>query len=304
MDSEERLRFRRLRWLTIVGPTGFMMIAESVRYLYLRHQLPPLGVSLIAILVTLIATGVFSRYVFGVVWHMEQERNAYRESVLALSERERLAREMHDGLAQDLATLKLQTYHLQGLIAEPTLNQRAIAAEINDARALIDRCYTDVRQQLYDLRASARLTQGFWKTLASQLRDFERQTSVVVEWADDGEALEPTDPRVAVQLLRIVQEALSNVRRHAHAHHLYVDLRSQQDSLVLSIRDDGLGVGGQWSSDERHYGLVGMQERAKSVGATVHVGSVAGESGTMVQICWPADQGGEVNRKEQASVGG
>ena len=300
--NDGRARFRSLRWLTILGPTAFMVVAEVVRYFYLRRVLPPWQVSLVAVTVTMIAAGVFSTYVFAVVWKMEQERNGYRESMLALHERERLAREMHDGLAQDLAVLKLKVHRLQELFGVDDASD--LATELGETRKIVERCYGEVRHNLYDLRAGHHLTGGLWKAISIQIDDFRRQTGLRVEWIKPPEVREPLDPRVSVQLLRIVQEALANVRKHAKADHVIIEADHHGGDLRLSIRDDGQGLDRATLNDGHHFGLMVMQERAQSVGARVTVTSGANGLGTVVEIAWPAAEGGEAHRKRKASVGG
>ncbi len=233
---------------------------------------------------------------------MEQERNRYRESLLALHERERLGREMHDGLAQDLAALKLKIHRLRALW--PGAEGSEIAGELRETQAIIEDCYGEVRQNLYDLRAGHHLSSGLWKTLAMQIDDFRDQTGLRVEWRIGLELEEPTDPRFAVQVLRIVQEALANIRKHAHATEVTIETRQFGDDLLLSVLDNGQGLIANKMSEGHHFGLLVMQERAQSVGANVSIATGPDGRGTVVEITWAASGGGEAHRKRKASVGG
>ncbi len=299
--DDGRARYHWLRWLTIWGPTGFVTIAETVRFLYLRYVLSPAAVSLVAIGVTLLAAVAFSTYVFSVISRLEQERNRYRESMLALRERERLAREMHDGLAQDLAALNLKLHHLRELATGS--GGTPLAEGVDEAQSVLDHCYREVRQTLYDLRAGNRLSRGFWPALVAQLGEFSRQTGIEVVWSEPPGVKEIADQAVSVQLLRIVQEALANVRKHASARRVTIEWSQDAKTGRLAVRDDGTGFDGAHVVDGQHFGLSMMRERAESVGAEVEVTSTTTE-GTAVEIRWPTAQGGELHRKRKNTVGG
>ncbi len=300
--DDRRARYRWLRWLTIWGPTGFVTVAETVRYLYLRYVLSPAEVSLVAIGVTLLAAVGFSTYVFSVISRLEQERNRYRESMLALRERERLAREMHDGLAQDLAVLNLKVHHLRELAAGRE-GSPPLAESVDETQSVLDHCYREVRQTLYDLRAGNRLSNGFWPALVAQLDEFARQTGIEVIWSEPPGVKEIADQAVSVQLLRIVQEALTNVRKHANARHVIIEWSHDAKSGRLAVRDDGTGLSDAHVADGQHFGLSMMRERAESVGAEVKV-VTAPAQGTVVEIRWPTGEGGELHRKRKNTLSG
>ncbi|MBX5467438.1 MAG: sensor histidine kinase [Firmicutes bacterium] len=281
----ERRRYGRLKWLTTAGPTAFVTVAEVVRFVFLRRWLPPAEVSLVAILVTLVGAAAFSSFVFGIVERMERERTAYKEAMLALKERERLAREMHDGLAQNLAAINLKVHRLSHLLAQRDLE--AMAEELVAVQAAVNLSYTEVRQSLYDLKAGQRLAEGFWTALEKQAEEFHRQTGVAVRVEPLPDRQEPWNEMAAVQMLRIVQECLANVRRHAEAHQVRIWGTIQNGEFRLTVADDGKGFEpGQERDRGHHFGLSIMQERAESVGGRVVVQSTVGK-GTEVTVVIP-----------------
>ncbi|MCL6563227.1 MAG: sensor histidine kinase [Firmicutes bacterium] len=283
--ADERRRYGRLKWLTTVGPTAFVTVAELVRFVYLRRVLPPAEVSLVAILVTLVGAAVFSSFVFGIVERMEKERTAYKDAMLALKERERLAREMHDGLAQNLAAINLKVHRLNKLLHDQ--DYAAIADELVAIQAAVNLSYTEVRQSLYDLKAGQRLAEGFWTALEKQAEEFSRQTGIAVRVEPLPDRQEPWNELAAVQMLRIVQESLANVRRHSEAHQVRIYGRLEGGEFRLSVVDDGKGFDPTQGLDRgHHYGLSIMQERAESVGGRVVVQSQVGK-GTEVTVAIP-----------------
>lgn len=283
---EDRRPYAWLKTLTIVGPTLFVAIGELVREVYLRKHLSHYVVSAIAIATTLVAAVLFSWYMFRTLEALEKERRTYKEALLSLKERERLAREMHDGLSQNLAVLKLEAYKLKSLIQ----GQPELSAELESMDKLINQTYLEVRQTLYDLRASQRLDEGFWPTIDRQLGQFQSQTNieVVVDCPQPRE--EPWGELASVQILRIIQEALTNVRKHAMARTVHLECENQGNATQFTLRDDGCGFETAPSGvSADHYGLLVMRERAESIGGALMVHSQPGQ-GTAISWVVP-DEG-------------
>jgi len=203
------------------------------------------------------------------------------EQQAALAERARLAREIHDGLAQTLSYLKLRTTQLlrhydagQSQDARPELEtlQRLLGEAYVDAREAID--------GLYLTSANAGL-----KTWVEELAaDFEQLSGVPI--MIEGTAVQ-LPPEVKTQLQRIVQEALSNIRKHAGASNVTLAWRVEGDQiLIFSIRDDGRGFETADVPLGVTHGLRIMQERAELLAADLQLTSSPGE-GTEIRVCLP-----------------
>lgn len=296
---EDHLRTVWLKTLTIVGPTLFVAVGEFVREVYLRKHLPHYMVSAIAVATTLVAAVVFSWYMFRALEGLETERRTFKEALLSLKERERLAREMHDGLSQNLSVLKLEAYKLKGLVHE----QPELLETIDSLDKLINQTYLEVRQTLYDLRASQRLDEGFWPTIDRQIQEFRRQTGVEVVVQSSMASQEPWSQLASVQILRIVQEALTNVRKHAGASTVVLTCREAGVGVEFTIHDDGCGFAARPTGSDDRYGLFVMQERAESVGGRLHVESQPGK-GTTVTWVVPREGRRNIGAKGAAHVGG
>jgi signal transduction histidine kinase len=198
-------------------------------------------------------------------------------------ERARVAREIHDTIAQSLTGL-VMTAQRSRSIAErapeslgPTLAlMENLAAEaLAEARTLVA-SYTPVS-----------VSGGLPATLAVLADRFSAETGVAVSVS--GEAPD-VDREAEVVLLRCAQEALANVRKHAHARQVRVSIDATDDGAGLTVTDDGVGVGTQAGNG---YGLAGMAERVRLVGGTVEVGpGVSG--GTTVRVALPRRIGAEV----------
>jgi len=299
---DERNPYLWLKVLTIIGPTAFVAGGEFFRTYYLVSHFSPATVSLFAIGTTLVGAIIFSWYMFRALERLETERRTFKEAVLSLKERERIAREMHDGIAQNLAVLKIEAYKLKDLVKRH--DEAALHQEIDILEILLNQTYLEVRQTLYDLRASQRLDEGFWPTIERQVQEFERRNGVRV-------ILQPLNPPVelwnelaSVQILRIIQEALANVRQHARARRVDVRCLREARTIHFTVQDDGQGfpreeVGTQ--SD--HYGLAVMKERAEAIGGHLQVDSLIGQ-GTTVTLVIPIDGRGMENGKGKTHVSG
>lgn len=208
-----------------------------------------------------------------------------RETAVA-EERSFIARELHDSIAQSMAFLKIQLGLLRRDIKSgPSASIDKTLAEID---AGLHESLGDVRELLVHFRTRTN-HEDIVPALKTTLQKFEHQTGLTTHLDVEGDGL-PLPADVQVQVLHVVQEALSNVRKHAQARQVWLDVQ-QSPAWRVEVRDDGLGFdAGQASPNETHVGLRIMQERAQNIGATVEVASVPG-SGTCVVLRLPARVG-------------
>lgn len=215
-----------------------------------------------------------------------------------LEERERLARELHDGLAQMLAYVNAQTLAIRTLVGDGRAD--AAARELAEMERSVRGAYADVRAAILGLRlGSAGLLAG----VREYVRHFEQLAATPVELHVDpaAESLR-LPPASEIQLVRIVEEALRNVRRHAEARRAVVRIAIADGALRVEVADDGRGF-----AADRHeptgwprFGLQTMRERAGAIGATFEVDTAPG-AGTRVVVSAPLPSGGE--REEVALAG-
>ncbi|HEX9016234.1 MAG TPA: ATP-binding protein [Chloroflexota bacterium] len=219
------------------------------------------------------------------------------QNMATLEERERLAREMHDGLAQVLGFLGIKTRVVQQQLASGRFQQ--VEKDLSQIQGIVQDAYADVRQSIVSLRTAGELEKGLLKAIEESATDFSEQNSIPVEvaLAEEGEVCFP--PEAEVQLVRIVQEALANVRKHARASKVWIRLVRDGSDAVLTVEDDGIGFdqGEIVQKKRRSFGLETMRERAESIGALLEVSSVPGE-GTRIQVRFPFERG----RKEPERV--
>jgi signal transduction histidine kinase len=204
------------------------------------------------------------------------------QSLSGAAERARLAREVHDGLAQELWLAKLTA---SNLARNPSLDPdgRALCAELLRS---IDKGLAEARTAVLAMRSDPEEMITLSELVERQAEEFSDRFGVRVDC--HVEDLEPLAPRVSVEILRVLQEALNNVRKHAAARRIVVRLRHRRRSVVLSVRDDGQGFDSALA--RRGYGRQSMEERAQSIGARLTIAS-APARGTTVTLRVPAGQG-------------
>ena len=205
----------------------------------------------------------------------------------AVEERNRLAREIHDTLAQGLTATGLQLESAEALLDDETGAERA-REPIHRALSLTRSNLDEARRSVLDLRAAPLEGRSLPEALKTLVDRWEAETGVGTRFkAINGS--HPLPPRVEVALYRVCQEALTNVARHANASRVTVRLVATPDEVRLVVQDDGRGFDPSRVRDERH-GIVGMRERVAMIGGSIEVGS-SPDGGTRVEVTVPLGGG-------------
>lgn len=229
---------------------------------------------------------------------LENLRLAARDREMAVSEeRNLLAQELHDSIAQSLAFLKIQVQLLRsGLQKQRPADVDAALAEID---AGVSESYADVRELLLHFRTRPG-HEDIQHALRTTLSKFELQSGIQAQLMVHGNGV-PLPPDEQIQVLHVVQEALSNVRKHAGAQHVEVRV-IQEPAWRFEVSDDGRGFDTENGRfDETHVGLRIMRERAQRIGASLSVRPREG-GGTVVALELQAPEAGE-GRGEAAGLG-
>ena len=210
--------------------------------------------------------------------HARLQRHASTMEHLAVSrERNRMAHDLHDTLAHSLAALVVQLNALRTLVLhEPA----AVEGALGEAIQLAQNGLEESRKAIQALRADPLAASGLTGSVRSALQAFQTRTGVFAELDVEGEESELTSEE-AQALYRIVEEALTNIERHASAQHARVRLAFGSDQISLAVWDDGVGFD-RATVGLDHYGLTSMRERAALIHAALEVQSAPG-SGTVVQ---------------------
>ena len=196
-------------------------------------------------------------------------------------EKSRIARELHDELAQSLTALKMDTIWLRDHVPE---GDAAARDKIAQMLALLDSSVAAVRRIAADLRPLVLDDLGLVAAIEWLAQGFTQRTGVPCALELD-ESLELQEPW-ATGVFRIVQESLANVAKHAHASRVRVQLRPQGEHLLLRVEDDGIGFRPAAPRPAQSLGLVGLRERAQLLRGEVRVESSPG-AGTRVEARIP-----------------
>jgi signal transduction histidine kinase len=198
-----------------------------------------------------------------------------------LEERTRLAREIHDTLAQQLTGIVLE------LEAADTLLNRGsegrAKSSVEKARELARGALQEARRSVWNLRPSPLSATGLVAAIGHEVEAWEERTGIPARFRARAVPHHPSlSPTAEVALLRIGQEALTNAARHGKPEHVDVELRAHAQELILSIRDDGVGFDPAATAPrEDCFGLDGMAERARNAGGTLTVVSAPGHGTTV-----------------------
>lgn len=205
------------------------------------------------------------------------------QSLAVISERSRIAREMHDGLAQLLGYLGLEVQTLEAMIRQG--NTTAALEELAHAHSEIKAAHADVRQNILSLRTTLSEDVDLKRAMRTYVQEFGVQAGIRAELRDETPDDLALSPWAQVQLIRIVQEALTNVRKHACATHVQVRLIEDENTLIVRVVDDGIGLKPEVASASQ-FGLQTMRERAAEVGGRLVILSSQNQ-GTVVELYLP-----------------
>lgn len=196
-------------------------------------------------------------------------------------DRRHLARELHDEFGQLLATITVQLHAAKALAGE---SARSI---IEECISILQRAGDEVRSLALELRPTMLDTAGLDATLRWLASQHEQRTGIPTEVVGH---LNEVPGEVAIAAFRVIQEALTNVLRHAQAQHIWIELSQSDGAVELLVRDDGVGFDVpetlDWAANRGHLGLLGMNERVQILGGRLEVDSKPG-LGTRIRLSLP-----------------
>ncbi len=222
---------------------------------------------------------------------------ASREELRALTEHQRtvreleqkrISREIHDELGQALTGLKMKIHLLERKTRDTGgkgVSSDELVGQLDDLLQLVDGTITSVRRISSELRPSILDDFGLVAAIEWQARHFEREMDTVCLFRSHTDELE-LEGETDVAVFRIIQEALTNVARHANASRVSITLKPLSDHLLLRVEDNGRGVDPDKRRTKPSLGILGMQERSRLIGAALTIGPRRG-GGTVVELKVP-----------------
>lgn len=206
------------------------------------------------------------------------------EELTTATERQRIARELHDTLSQGLTALVMQldvahSYFLKDCYIQ---GQEIVVQTMAQARTIL----TETRYVLHDLRDERLRPDDLAEMVQEEIDSFMTNTDILCDAELDALAYTPASN--CIHVLRVVAEGLANIASHAHAHHVYLRATIKEQKLEIEISDDGIGFDPTTVPSTGHYGLIGLHERARLIGGQFTVKS-SPAMGTILRLSVPTD---------------
>ncbi|MBS4213199.1 sensor histidine kinase [Neobacillus rhizophilus] len=259
------MSYRFLPFLTALIPTILIGGFEFFRHSELLHQISMETGNYLITILTFLISYAFALWVFHLMKKQNRRITVEREMRVIYEERERLAKELHDSIAQTLFLLKV---HLK-------------KGKHDEAGALVNSIDTQLRQAIFNLRMSPAKDVSFSKRIENWLEDWS-----VVSGIDVDLSLRLIDayftPAEEVQLFGIIQEAFTNIRKHSEASNVTFHFHVQEDEWTLKIEDNGVGFKVS-NIGLKQYGVSMLQERSERLGAICEIDSKEGR-GTKIIV--------------------
>jgi signal transduction histidine kinase len=197
-------------------------------------------------------------------------------------ERCRLARELHDGLSQQLAML---TVELGMLVRQSSDKNPAICEQVKNLQGRVSEIAEDLRRMTHQLHPASLDHLGLVPAIRNHCKSFSQAEGIQV-WFQNPTSLESVPPETSLCLFRIVQEALRNVTRHSRAREAWVEIELEEDQIHLRVTDKGAGFNEKDVATAQGLGLISMRERAQLLSGTLLIASAPGR-GTSVDVRVP-----------------
>jgi two-component system sensor histidine kinase DegS len=221
--------------------------------------------------------------------HRKQQLGTWLVETLE-AERRKIARELHDGPAQSLASMLIRLDLMEYLFREDV---EYTSEELNSIKQMGRESLSDIRRIMFDLKPSAVQEVGLIATLKDYIHDYESKYNFEIELVIFGKEPKCALP-LEIALFRLAQESITNVRKHSGVNKALLKVENTGSKVVMVIKDTGCGfdVEGVMNSKRESYGIIGMQERAELIGGQMQIISRIGE-GTQVIVEVPIE--GEEN---------
>lgn len=252
------MTYQQLKWLILLIPTVTVGIWEYIRHEYLLPYISmDLGNWLTPVIVLFVTFTLLTRF-FEKMEDIQEELRLERAEKAALKERERIARGLHDGLAQSLFLLSIKVKKLNELNVS-----EADRKQLEELKDSINEIHQYVRQNIENLREPPKETEPWLKLINRHIEKFEKESEIMVERNFDmDESLLSSEEKF--ELASCIGEALVNVHKHAEATKVVLKIQVTDSECYVMVQDNGIGFSGK-QIDDHHYGIKMMGERCNKI---------------------------------------
>jgi signal transduction histidine kinase len=268
-----------IKWIAILLPALFVGLFETLRH-ELVDLIPTGWGNFMVAGVAAITSFIYYHGIFVFIQNLNSKLQNEKEEKATLKERDRIARELHDSVSQALFFMNIKARDIEGAIQQ----QKQPLEEARELRKAIKLADSDVRQHIFNLQIASQPNLNFTTAIKAYVENFQEQSGIKTKLSINGEINEILNDKVKHQLIRIFQEALWNVRKHAGAGRVNVQLFKETNQFLMVIQDDGKGFNiDNLDEQESSFGLKIIEERAKAISAQLTIQSDQG-NGTTVSI--------------------
>ncbi|MBR3118646.1 histidine kinase [Oceanobacillus profundus] len=249
------MKYNQIKWLILFLPTITIALWEYVRHEFLLSYISMDMGNFLSPILVFIVTLVFLRHLFSILEKMQEELRAARAKKAALIEREKLARELHDGIAQSLFLLSVK---MNKFGRKNDLEQDA---DFQKIKQTLQHVHEDTRQAITNLKYVPNEDTFSWtETIYQYVTELKQQhfMDVQLEWGIPEDALSSKEK---VELFACVKEAVMNVIKHAKTNEVWIVAKEIENGWICQIKDRGIGFTNDTIQDSTGYGLQIIQDR-------------------------------------------
>ena len=198
-------------------------------------------------------------------------------------ERASIARDIHDEMGQDLTALKLELSLIESELKDKKnlIDKQFLLNEVIDMQNIVNNSIQKVRELIRKLRPEVLDHLGLIDALKWQAEEFEKRTRIKCLFNSNRKKLKVKE-EVSVAIFRIVQEALTNILRHAKANEVKINIRKLNKNFIIKIIDNGIGFSSNIFSEKKSYGIIGMRERASIIGGNFEIKALDGKGTSLI----------------------
>ncbi|HJV46813.1 MAG TPA: ATP-binding protein [Bacillota bacterium] len=261
------MNYQTLKLLTMIVPTVLIGGFEYIRHMFLISYLSMTTGNLYITILTFILSALFATWMFRLIEQMNEKINREQAKRAVYEERERLARELHDNIAQTLFLL----------------NVKLKQGKLEESKSAVTEIDFQLRQAIFNLRSDPEEGGEFSIRINKWVHEWSVVTGVEVN--EMGKQIDDLfSPQEEVQLFGIIQEAFTNIRKHADATEVTIRFDFTPDGWRLQIIDNGRGMVGNSEPNNHQYGLKMIRERAAKIGASIEMDNSSHNGGTRLMI--------------------
>jgi two-component system, NarL family, nitrate/nitrite sensor histidine kinase NarQ len=255
----EGLKYKQIKWLILITPTVTIALWEYIRHTSLLSYISMEMGNFLSPILVFIVTLVFLRHLFSVLERMQEELRSEKTKKAALIEREKLARELHDGIAQSLFLLSVKTNKFG------RKNQLEHDLDFQKIKQTLQHVHEDTRQAITNLKYLPNEDPFSWtETIYQYVTELENYhlMDVQLQWGIQENTLSPKEK---VELFACIKEAVVNVIKHAKTNRIWIHAKEIDNGWICQIKDQGIGFTDETIQSSKGYGLQIIKDRARDM---------------------------------------